>query len=115
MTTRIESCAVVAPTQLWCAARSLLPRVRRLREQYFSFYKRDYTNEVRAYTTGTPWDTVYSIWSWTNVPEMAMFFQGARSYLLAASRRVVRSEAIRPRCRTGRGMEVALLRHGPCG
>jgi pyruvate formate-lyase/glycerol dehydratase family glycyl radical enzyme len=88
MTTCAESGSVVAPTQLWSAASSLSPRVKRLREQYFSFYKRHYTNEVRAYTTGTPWDTVYSIWSWTNVPEMAMFFQGARSYLLAAAKPV---------------------------
>jgi pyruvate formate-lyase/glycerol dehydratase family glycyl radical enzyme len=88
MTTPVESCSVVAPRQLWSAARSLSSRVQRLREQYFSFYKRDYTNQVRAYTTGTPWDTVYSIWSWTNVPEMAMFFQGARSYLLAAAKPV---------------------------
>jgi pyruvate formate-lyase/glycerol dehydratase family glycyl radical enzyme len=88
MTSRIENCSVVAPIQLWRAARSLSPRVQRLREQYFSFYKREYTNEVRAYTTGTPWDTVYSMWSWTNVPEMAMFFQGARSYLLAAAKTI---------------------------
>jgi len=83
MTTHMESCQAISPAQLWCAA-PLPPRIQKLRDQFFSFYERDYTNEVRAYTTGTPWDTVYSIWSWTNVPEMAMFFHGARSYLLAA-------------------------------
>ncbi|MBC7261962.1 MAG: hypothetical protein H5T63_08100, partial [Chloroflexi bacterium] len=69
MTTRIENSQVIAPMQLWSAATTLSPRVQRLREQFFSFYERDYTNEVRAYTTGTPWDVVYSIWNWTNVPE----------------------------------------------
>jgi len=87
MTTHMESCQAISPAQLWCAA-PLPPRIQKLRDQFFSFYERDYTNEVRAYTTGTPWDTVYSIWSWTNVPEMAMFFHGARSYLLAAARPV---------------------------
>ena len=79
-----ESCAL-APTEIWSAAGNLSPRVRRLRDEYWSFYTRDFTNEVRSYTTGTPWDTVYSIWSWTNVPEVAMFQPGFRSYLLAAA------------------------------
>jgi formate C-acetyltransferase len=79
---------VVKPAQLWSASGTLSPRIQRLREQFFSFYERDYRNEVRAYTTGTPWDTVYSIWSWTNVPEMEQFFPGARSYLLAAAKAV---------------------------
>ena len=80
--------ATIAPAQLWSASPSLSPRVRRLRDQFWSFYERDYTNQVRAYSTGTPWDVVYSIWSWTNVPEVAMFQKGFRSYLLAASRAV---------------------------
>ncbi|MCX6027445.1 MAG: hypothetical protein NTY23_14520, partial [Chloroflexi bacterium] len=80
--------ATIAPAQLWSASPSLSPRVRRLRDQFWSFYERDYTNQVRAYSTGTPWDVVYSIWSWTNVPEVAMFQKGFRSYLLASSRAV---------------------------
>jgi formate C-acetyltransferase len=84
MTTNLDSCQTLSPSQLWTAA-PLPPRVQRLRDQFWSFYERDYTNEVRAYTTGAPWDTVYSIWSWTNVPEVALFQQGFRSYLLAAA------------------------------
>ena len=72
-------------TQLWSAAPTLSPRIKQLRDQYWSFYEREYTNQVRAYTTGTPWDCVYSIWSWTNVPEVALFQQGFRSYLGAAA------------------------------
>ena len=79
------NCQVVAPMQLWKAAETLSPRVRRLRDEYWSFYERECTNEVRAYTTGTPWDIVYSIWSWTNVPEVALFQPGFRSYLSAAA------------------------------
>ncbi len=78
----------VPAVALWSPAETLSPRVRRLREQYWDFYSRDYTNEVRAFTTGKPWDQVYSIWHWTNVPEMMLFFPGARTYLLASATRV---------------------------
>ena len=79
-----DSVCVVAPSQLW-SARNLSPRVQRLRDEYWSFYERPFTNEVRAYTTGTPWDVLYSIWNWTNVPEVELFQPGYRSYLLAAA------------------------------
>lgn len=79
------SAACPAPGQIWSAAENLSPRVKRLRDQYWSFYVRDYTNEVRAYTTGTPWDAVFSAWNWTNVPEMEPFLPGYRSYLRSAA------------------------------
>jgi formate C-acetyltransferase len=73
---------------LWSASEKLTPRVKKLRDQYWAFYTRDYTNEVRAYTTGEDWDDVYSIWNWTNVPEMAFFFRGAQSYLRSYAKKV---------------------------
>ncbi len=85
--TFVSTCAVT-PEHLWSASSTLSPRVERLRRQFFSFYERKYTNEVRAYTTGTPWDVVYSIWNWTNVPEIALFQKGFRSYLSAAAQPV---------------------------
>ena len=78
-----ENHQAVEIEQLWSAAETLSPRIKRLRDQFWSFYTREYTNEVRSYSTGTPWDTVYSIWSWTNVPEVTLFQPGFRSYLLA--------------------------------
>jgi hypothetical protein len=78
----------LAPSALWSPADTLSPRVKRLRDQFWSFYEREYSNEVRGYTTGTPWDIVYSIWSWTNVPEVALFQPGFRSYLLAGATKV---------------------------
>jgi formate C-acetyltransferase len=85
MENTVEPCKGLAPGELWAASTNLSPRVQRLRQQYWSFYERSYTNEVRAFTTGTAWDTVYSMWSWTNVPEVAVFLPGVRSYLLAAA------------------------------
>ncbi len=88
MSTLPDTCTPVSPIQLWSAAPTLSPRVKKLRDEYWNFYERPFTNQVRAYTTGTDWDCVYSIWSWSNVPEVAMFQQGFRSYLGAAATRV---------------------------
>jgi len=81
-------CEVATSTALWSPAGTLSPRVRRLRDQYWDFYDRDYTNEVRAFTSGTPWDQVYAPWNWTTVPEMMMFFEGTKAYLLADATKV---------------------------
>jgi trans-4-hydroxy-L-proline dehydratase len=86
MTTVVKE-ATVAPV-LWTPADTLSPRVRQLRDQFWNFYQREYTNEVQAYTTGQPWDQVYAPWNWTNVPEMMMFFEGAKTYLLAGAEKV---------------------------
>ena len=79
----VPACQITTPTTLWSPAESLSPRVRRLRDQFWDFYNRSYTNEVRAFTTGTSWDQVYAPWNWTTAPEMMMFFEGAKAYLLA--------------------------------
>ncbi|MBI4860048.1 MAG: hypothetical protein HY815_07260 [Candidatus Riflebacteria bacterium] len=88
MTTPAAATKTSPGARLWSASDNLSPRVKRLREQYRTFYSREYTNEVRAYSTGTEWDTVYSIWNWSNVPEMTHFFRGAQSYLRAAATEV---------------------------
>jgi len=81
-------CEVTIDTGLWSPAETLTPRVQRLRDEYWDFYNREITNEVRAFTTGTRWDQVYAPWNWTNVSEMMMFFEGARAYLLADATQV---------------------------
>jgi pyruvate formate-lyase/glycerol dehydratase family glycyl radical enzyme len=81
-------CDVTTGAALWSPAETLTPRVRRLRDEYWDFYNREITNEVRAFTTGTRWDQVYAPWNWTNVSEMMMFFEGARAYLLADATQV---------------------------
>ncbi len=74
---------------IWSASADLSPRVRRLRDEYFSFGQRDYfRNEVRPYTTGTSWDEVFAPYHWGVVPEMYVFFDAFRDSLLAAAERV---------------------------
>ena len=71
---------------IWSPSPSLSPRVCRLREEFFSFTDRDYfRNEVRPYTSGTPWDEVWSPYHWGVVPEMYAMFDAVRDSLLAAA------------------------------
>ncbi len=70
----------------WNPSRDLSGRVRRLREEYFSFESRSFRNEVMPFTTGTPWDTVYRYASWTVVPEVMPFLRAFEDSLTAAAR-----------------------------
>ncbi len=85
MPTNHEPCQSLAAHEIWSPAPGLSPRILRLRQEFWSFYERPFTNEVRAYSIGTPWDVVYAIWNWTNVPEVGLFQSGYRSYLRAAA------------------------------
>jgi pyruvate formate-lyase/glycerol dehydratase family glycyl radical enzyme len=77
------------PAAIWSPSASLSPRVRRLREEYFDFAGRDYfRNEVRPYTTGTPWDEVWSPYHWGVVPEVYPLFDAFSDSLLAAAETV---------------------------
>lgn len=71
---------------IWNPSDNLPPRVKKLRDEYFSFYDRDYfRNEVRAYSTGTEWDCVFSIYVWTILPELFPFFAAFSDSLLASA------------------------------
>jgi formate C-acetyltransferase len=85
MPSELKYARPLASTRIWTASDKLSPRIRRLREQFWSFYTRDFTNQVKAYSTGTPWDVVYSAWHWSNVPEIVLFQPGYRSYLMASA------------------------------
>ncbi|MFX1252751.1 MAG: pyruvate formate lyase family protein [Promethearchaeota archaeon] len=76
---------VKSDKRIWEPAETLSPRIKRLREEYFSFYDRyeTYTNEVRPYTTARPWDEVYSFTNWGITPEGIPFFPGFKDTLRA--------------------------------
>ncbi len=77
------------PKNIWQPSEKLSPRVRRLREEYFSFRERDhFRNEVRGFTTGKPWDSVWAPHSWSIVPESFPFFAAFADSLLAGAREV---------------------------
>jgi len=71
---------------LWSPSENLPPRVKKLRDEYFSFYDREYfRNEVAAFSTGEPWDTVWAIHQWANVPEILPFYKAMEDSLLASA------------------------------
>lgn len=73
-------------SQVWMPSAALTPRVKRLRDEYFSFYDRDYfRNEVLSFTTGTEWDAVFSPLNWGVVPETYPFLTAMADTLLAAA------------------------------
>ncbi|MFZ5645694.1 MAG: pyruvate formate lyase family protein [Bacillota bacterium] len=75
----------MSSTVLWTESGNS-PRIQKLREEYFSFYKREYCrNEVTAFSTGEQWDEVFSPHNWTVVPEMYAFIPSYRDTLKATA------------------------------
>ena len=75
-------------TKIW-EAHNLSPRVQRLRDEYWSFYEREYCrNEVSAYTTGDGWDEVYAPYNWSVVPEVFKLMMVFRETLRAMAKKV---------------------------
>ncbi len=74
--------------KLWHAS-NLSPRVQKLRDEYWSFYQRDYCrNEVISYTTGDTDDEVFTPYNWGVVPEMFPMIQIFRETLKAMAEKV---------------------------
>jgi len=78
---------VAAAQQLpiWNPSENLSDRVKRLRDEYFSFDSRSFRNEVMPFSTGTPWDSVFMASRWTIVPEIMPFIRAYADSLLAAA------------------------------
>ena len=74
--------------KLW-ETHNLSPRVQRLRDEYWSFYERDYyRNEVNAYGTGDEWDELYAPYNWGVVPEIYPFIYITRETMKAMAGKV---------------------------
>ena len=71
--------------QIWNPSEDLSERVKRLRDEYFSFETRAFRNEVMPFTTGAPWDNVFMASRWTIVPEMLPFIRAYADSLRAAA------------------------------
>jgi hypothetical protein len=75
--------------QVWEPSGSLPPRVKKLREEYWDYDNRTYfRNEVVSYTTGKPWDSVYSPHERTIVPEFVVGLDSVQDTLLAMAQKV---------------------------
>jgi len=89
-----SACEPEKKTTIWQPSDNLSPRVKALRKEYFSFRDRDYfRNEVRGFSTGQPWDIVWSKHNWSIVPEPFPFFDSYTDSLLASAKIVPFDEA----------------------
>ncbi|MFX0099032.1 MAG: pyruvate formate lyase family protein [Candidatus Hodarchaeota archaeon] len=80
-----EPCGLSADN-IWKPSENLPERIKKLRDEYYSFYERDYfRNEVRGYSTGMPWDIVFSSHQWGVVPEMYQLFAAFEDSLAASA------------------------------
>jgi formate C-acetyltransferase len=68
--------------------RGLSSRIQWLRDYYFKGTERAWNNEQTAWTTGTPWDTVYNEMTYYIVPETYMLQQTIRSSYKLSGREV---------------------------
>ncbi|MHA1648550.1 MAG: pyruvate formate lyase family protein, partial [Candidatus Helarchaeota archaeon] len=73
--------------KVW-TAQNLSDRVRKLRDQYYNFYEREFKNEVEGYTTGTEWDQVWNLPKFGVVPEMYMFGKCFENSILATAKKI---------------------------
>jgi pyruvate formate-lyase/glycerol dehydratase family glycyl radical enzyme len=85
MTVENEKDALI---DIWSPSEQLSERVRKLREEFYSFGDRKVTNEPYAFTTGTKWDEVYSIPDFANEPALYPFFASVKQTLRAMAIKV---------------------------
>ena len=81
--------SALASTELWNPSTELPPRVARLREEYVNIEDREYfRNEIMPFTTGTPWDTVWSPALLGVVPDLIPFYKAFMETLPLAATKV---------------------------
>lgn len=83
-----ETCALRGD-ELWSPSQGLPPRIARLRDEYVNIEDRDYfRNEMMPFSTGTPWDTLWSPALWGVVPDLLAFNKAFMETLPLAATRV---------------------------
>ena len=79
----------VTKKDIWAPSDKLSPRVKRLRDEYFDFWGRDYfRNEVMPFTTGTDWDVVFPYHTFGVVPDVYLLLPAFSDSLLACAKKV---------------------------
>lgn len=74
---------------IWNAADDLPPRVKKLRDEYFSFYEREhFRNQAMPFTSGREWDAVWSAHNWGVAPELMPFYNAVEDCLMACAKPV---------------------------
>ena len=80
---------MVRESRIWESSPNLNSRLKKLKDEYWSYDTRDYfRNEVIPYTTGTAWDNVYTPHERTIVPEFVVGLESVQDTLLAMAKKV---------------------------
>jgi len=75
--------------EIWAPSQQLSQRVKKLRDEYFSFSERDhFRNEVISFTTGEPDDIFFSSYQWGVAPEVFIFAKAFQDTLGASAIKV---------------------------
>jgi trans-4-hydroxy-L-proline dehydratase len=83
------ACGGEAGTGIWRPSERLSARVKRLREEYFSFDEREhFRNEVLGFSTGEPGDIMFSPHQWGVAPEVFIFAKSMQDTLAASAAKV---------------------------
>jgi formate C-acetyltransferase len=77
-----------ANVEIWKPSEGLSERVKKLRDEYFSFRDREFRNEVIGFTTGEPDDILFSSYHWGVAPEAFMFAKAFQDTLGASAIKV---------------------------
>ena len=81
--------AALSVEELWNPSNELSPRIAKLRDEYVNIQDRDYfRNEIMPFTTGTPWDTMWSPALWGVVPDLIPFNKAFMETLPLAATKV---------------------------
>ena len=85
-----SSCAErMNSSKIWNPSENLSVRVKRLRDEYWSYETRDYfRNEAIPYTTGKEWDSVYTPHERTIIPEFVPLLEAVQDSMLAMAKKI---------------------------
>jgi len=73
--------------KIW-SPQNLSKRVKKLRDEYFNFYEREFKNEVQSFTSGVEWDQVWSLIKFAVAPEVYFLGNSFENALLSTAKKV---------------------------
>ena len=83
----MAECADWKP-EIWSPSEQLSGRVKKLRQEYFSFVEREFRNETMPFTTGEDDDIMFSPHNWGVAPEVFILSRAFKDTLRALAKKV---------------------------
>lgn len=80
--------AECAGPEIWSPSKELSARVKKLREEYFSFHQRGFRNETMPFSTGEEQDILFSPHNWGVAPEVFILSRSFQDTLRSLAKKV---------------------------